>query len=300
MFFQTFSQVISPGVDYNLTVSQNEGKMTVLVMPKISNLKDAAQTHLVPFSLCGTPDEIDRGFIAAIGQPLQRSAGLLTNMAQYEKQTERAASNSKAAKEAKSKEDKQAKEKGEKYDKHFKKAGEQEAAGDLSGAIQSLQQARLHAAEKDIKKVDDKIAEIKAAMSQGSLFEVEIPQHGEVQQAAPAPEPVAAPQPVQPVQQVQPQMQQQQMQQQPPQMQQPQPGYPGMFGQQPQQPQYAQQYPPQGYYPQGVPQQAQPGPIQPDPSFAPMDMPHNPADYAGMPDVHLTHVGEMMSHQSQL
>lgn len=293
-------QMMSPGVDYNLTVNKTDNKMTVLVMPKVNGLKDAAQTHLVPFSLSGAPDEIDRGFFAAVQQPLQRAGGLLTNMSQFEKQADKTAANSKATKEAKSKEDKETKEKKERYDKHIKKAGEQEIAGNLSEAMTSLQQARLSAGEKDLKTVDEKIAALRGKMSQGSLFEVETvapqPAQEQLQTAAQQPPQPEIQQPQQQVQQApapQPGQYQQPFpgngSQQPPQMQpgffQPQPQYPPQYsGQQP----YYQQVPPAGgaYDPAAAPMQA--GQV------------FNPADYAGMPDVHMTHVGEIMSNQQQV
>jgi PRTRC genetic system protein E len=361
MFFQTMFQLMSPGVDYNLTLSRTDGKLTVLVMPKVNGLKDAAQHNLVPFTLCAAPDEIDRGFFPTLQQPLPQAAALLTNMAEYEKQADKAAASSKATKDEKSKADKEAKEKKDKYDGFMKKAGESEAAGDADGALLQLQQARLHATDKAVKTVDEKIAAIKAKTSQGSLFgdtepqsvaptasqPVAIPAQPTSQQGAmqlevqPVPQaqsnvqsmqelPVqsqgAAPQPALP-QEVQPMAQPTpQLQTAPPSVYQP------MQGQPTPQPQQAQPaIPPQGYpvYPQ-PPQGGQPGfgagmfgmapgngqgyPQQgayakphgdhsgmaPNPSFMSAGEVYNPSDYADIPDVHLTHVGRVLSNPQSL
>ncbi len=312
-------QMMSPGVDYNLTMSRTDGKMTVLVLPKANGLKDEAQRNLVPFTMTGAADEIDRGFFAAIQQPVARAAGMLTNMAAFEKQTDKAAANSKGAKNEKAQADKDEKLKKEKYDGFMKKAEELETAGNLDGALTQLQQARLHATDKTTKTVDEKIAALKAKASQGSLFgdspapPAAIPITPE--QSAPQPaqeqlqtvvQPAQPPQVPQPGAQMVPPQQppmyppmQGQPSQQPPQ------GYPG-YPQMPQggQPGYgygmfgAAPVPGQGYpqptAPQNIPQGG--SFVPPNPAFAPGDFPHDPKDYEGIPDVHLTHVGQMLSN----
>ncbi len=237
-------QTMRPGVDYNLTLSRTENRLTVLVMPKINELKDTAQHNLVPFTLTGTAEEIDRGFFPALHQPVARAAGLLTKMAEYEKQADKAAAASKSAKEEKNKTDKAAKEKKEKQ-------------------------------EADAPKAD-----------MGTLFETPSVQAAPVPpaQQVPVQQPPLAPP----------------IQTQPAAPAQPMPGF-GMFGPPVPQPspQPAIQQPPQTYpsYPP-MPQYPQTGPgsagTYPDyPSGAPL---YNPADYAEIPDVHLTHVGQGMNH----
>lgn len=303
---------MSPGVDYNLTMSRTDGKMTVLVLPKANGLKDEAQRNLIPFTMTGAAEEIDRGFFAAIQQPVSRAAGMLTNMAAFEKQTDKAAANSKGAKNEKAQADKDEKLKKEKYDGFMKRAEELETAGNLDGALTQLQQARLHATDKTTKTVDEKIAALKAKASQGSLFgdsptqsaaatvspEQSAPQPVAAQPAQEQPQPVSEPalQPQQAPPPMYPPMQGQPI---PPQSY---PGYPampqggqpgygyGMFG--------AAPVPGQGYPPQPNPQNMPHGGsfVPPNPSLAPGDFPHDPKDYAGIPDVHLTHVGQMLSN----
>lgn len=188
------------GVDLTLVMRKSaDGQMTVSLMPKSTSLKDSAQNHLVPLTLNGTPAEFDAGFFAAAMQPVQRVTGLIANLAEFEKQAEKAAADSKASKSAKSakeKEPKEVKDKRERYDRHMKKAEEQMAARDYDGAILSLQQARLLAAEEQAAKIDEKIAAAKAAQSQGSLFEVPAAQTAPAQPASPAPQPIAQARPM--------------------------------------------------------------------------------------------------------
>ena len=207
MFFTHVSQMMTEGVDLTLVMRKTaDGLMTVSLMPKSTSLKDSAQNHLVPLTLNGTPAELDAGFFTAAMQPVQRVTGLIANMAEFEKQADKAAADSKASKSVKStkeKEPKEVKDKRERYEKHMKKAEEQMTAKDYDGAILSLQQARLIATEEQATKIDEKIAAAKAAQSQGSLFEVPtaqaapaIPSAVPAQPASPAPQPIVQAQPM--------------------------------------------------------------------------------------------------------
>ena len=185
MFFTAIHQMMTDGVDLTLVIRKANGQLTVSTLPKSNGLKDEAQNHIVPLTVSGLPQELDAGFLQAIARPIQKTAGLISNMAQFEAQTEKAASESKAAKEQKAKETKEEKEKREKYEKHLKKAEELIAAKNHKEAVTALGQARLYAKPQDQKKIDGMIAEQKAAMNKGSLFELMDEQ--------PAPQPQAMP-----------------------------------------------------------------------------------------------------------
>lgn len=200
MFFTHISQTMIEGVDLTLSMRKGgDGRMTVSLMPRSQSLKDGAQNHLVPLTLSGTPAELDAGFFPTVVQPMQRTTGLIANLAEFEKQTDKAAAAGKAAKAAKpgkEKEPKEAKDKRERYEKHMKKAEEQMTARDYDGVILSLQQARLLATEEQIAKIDEKIAAARAAQRQGCLFEVPAAQPAPVQPVSPAPQPIAQAQPM--------------------------------------------------------------------------------------------------------
>ena len=243
---------MAQSVDITMVIRKSATGMTVSVLPKSNGLKDEAQNHIVPLTLSGLPGELDAGFMNAIASPVRRVSGLLTNMAEFEKQADKAAANSKASKEQKAKETKEEKEKREKYEKHMKKAEELIAARNHKEAVTALGQARLYATEQNRKTVDEKIEEQKRAMNQGSLFDLmEQAEQQEVQYVAEQ-KPVAQ----QPTGQMPPQQPRQYVQQ-PQQQPAPQP----MQGQQPAyhrpaQPQMPPQqpypYPQQGAYPQGA------------------------------------------------
>ena len=292
--------MMTEGVDLTLVIRKANGQLTVSTLPKSNGLKDEARNHLVPLTVSGLPQELDAGFLQAVSRPIQKAAGLLSNMAQFEAQAEKAASESKAAKEAKSKETKEEKEKREKYEKHLKKAEELIAAGNHKDAVTSLGQARLYAQPQDQKKIDGMVAEQTKAMNKGSLFEL-------MDEPAPQAQPQPQPRPMAATVQQRQQPQSQPMAipvQQPPYPQQPQAPRP-MAGQ----PQQPSMRPPQRPVQHQVPPQPQYAPqpsVQPpsyggqevthwqEPAFTPEDYPmqypadeeinYNPKDYEEYPD----------------
>ena len=233
-------------VDITMVIRKSATGMTVSVLPKSNGLKDEARNHIVPLTLSGLPGELDAGFMNAIANPIRKVSGLLTNMAEFEKQADKAAANSKASKEQKAKETKEEKEKREKYEKHMKKAEELIAAKNHKEAVTALGQARLYATEQNRKTVDEKIEEHKRAMNQGSLFD--LMEQAEQQPGQQAPQPVAEQKPMaqQPTGQMPPQQPRQYVQQPPQQPAYHRPAQPQMLSQQP------YRYPQQGTYPQGA------------------------------------------------
>ncbi len=288
MFFTSISQMMTESVDLTLVIRKANGQLTVSTLPKANGLKDEAASHIIPLTLTGTPEEMDAGFLQHIMQPARKATGLISNMVEFEKQADKAAANSKAAKDAKAKESKEKREKYEKYEKHMKKAEELIAAKNHKDAITTLQQARMYATADKQKEVDEKIAEQKKAMNQGSLFDM--------MEEAPAPQPQTI-QPQAAPRQMPPQPQQQVMRpvQQPMQRPTQQPAQPQYGGQ----PQYAA---PQGgcpppnagqphpHYPQGeipmFPHQEQPPmPEEYQQAYMHSDGPsYRPEDYEGYPD----------------
>ena len=269
MFFQSMNQMMNPNVDITLVIRKSaDGRMAVSVLPKSNTLKDEAQNSIVPLTLNGTPEELDSGFLQVVARPMQKASGLISNMAQFEAQANKAASSSKGVKEAKAKESKEDREKREKYEKNLKKAEEHIAAKRHKEAVDALTEARKYAKHDDLKTIDERLDEQKKLVGQGDLFAMmeepaeTQPQQAQVQQPQAQSQPM--PEPVQQVQQ--PTVQQTGPQQQPTMPQQEMPaqaahpaqqpygnpgqGYGGQYGY-PQQPQgWPQQAHPNGGYPQ--------------------------------------------------
>lgn len=201
MFFTQINQMMNQATDITLVIRKKEGLLTVSAIPKSNGLKDEAQNHIVPLTITGTPEELDNGFLSTVCRPLQKAAGLLANMSQFEQQADKAAANSKAAKELKDKEAKEAKEKKDKYEKLMKTATELEVAQKHSEALASLKQARTFATQQAVKTVDEKINAVRMKMNQGNLFET-LPEQPQPQVQTPQPQPQQIQQTVQqPIQQ---------------------------------------------------------------------------------------------------
>lgn len=314
MFFTQINQMMNQSVDITMVIRKSATGMTVSVLPKSNGLKDEAQNRIVPLTLSGLPEELDAGFIGAIAKPIQKVSGLLTNMAEFEKQADKAAADSKASKEQKAKETKEEKEKREKYEKHMKKAEELIAAKNHKDAIATLGQARLYATEQNKKAVDEKIEEQKKAMNHGSLFDLmdeAAPQQPQPKQQAAQPiasQPQAGQMPPQPQpHRYVPQPAQQYHGQQPMPGQQPvyrQPAQPQMPPQQP------YPYPQQGAYPQAaqgaqhphygnqvIPPYPELQDMQANATYPPQDEPaYRPEDYDEYPDFPQSMLEPHVSH----
>lgn len=243
MFFTAIHQMMTESVDLTIVIRKTNGQLTVSTLPKSNGLKDEAQNHIVPLTVTGTPQELDTGFLQAVTRPIQKTCGLISNMAQFEAQADKAAASSKAAKEAKSKETKEEREKREKYEKLMKKAEELTAARNHREAVSVLTQAKAHANAAQLKEIEEKIKAADTEMNRGSLFDLM------EQEAQPEPS----------VQQQQPHSHSQQ------------PAYTQATEQRNPQPQRPQQPAPQQTYTrrpsQPMPGQAQPAPQRPQQAY---------------------------------
>ena len=183
MFFQAINQMITAGTDLSINIRRVNNNLTVAVVPRRSGVKDGER--IVPLILNGTPEELDTGFLQAVGTPLQKAQGILTNLETFEKQAEQAASQSKAARSAVEKESKEVREKREKMEKLLKKAEDAMTGKRYSEALIWLKQAKVLALPDKQAEIDDKMAEVQKKASEGSLFGMEQP---------PMPKPQPAPQ----------------------------------------------------------------------------------------------------------
>lgn len=171
MFFTEINRMMTEGVDITLVIRRSGGQMIVSALPKANGLRDEAQNRIIPLTMTGTPAEMDEGFLAAVSKPLTKASGLLTNIAEFERQADMAAQNSKAVKESKAAEAKAKKERKESYDRQMKKAEELIASKNYKEAMTVLQQAQKEASEAERKALAEKMDKVREDMSQGSLFD---------------------------------------------------------------------------------------------------------------------------------
>ena len=187
MFFQTINQMITAGTDLSINIRRVNNNLTVAVVPRRSGVKDGER--IVPLILNGTPEELDAGFLQAVGTPVQKAQGILTNLETFEKQAEQAVSQSKAARSAAEKESKEVREKREKMEKLLKKAEDAMTDKRYSEALTWLKQAKVLALPDKQKEIDEKMVEVQKKASEGSLFGMEQPS---VSKPQPAPQQTAS------------------------------------------------------------------------------------------------------------
>lgn len=176
MFFQSIYQMLAAGTDLSINIRRMDGNLSVVVMPRRTNLKDEAGQLIVPLVLNGTPVELDEQFLPSITTPLQKAQGILVNLETFEKQAEQATAQSKATKSVNDKESKEAREKREKREKLFKRAEEAFAAGRHSEAITCFKQAKVFADADKQREIEERIQEVQKKSSEGSLFAEAVPQ----------------------------------------------------------------------------------------------------------------------------
>lgn len=78
MFFQAINQMITAGTDLSINIRRVNSNLTVAVVSRRSGVKDGER--IVPLILNGTPEELDAGFLQAVGTPVQKAQGILTNL----------------------------------------------------------------------------------------------------------------------------------------------------------------------------------------------------------------------------
>lgn len=115
--FKELFELMSDRDMISITLTKINDKLSVSVIPNKSGLKDEAKNKLTPIVICGTPEEFEEGFIQTVRSPLQKTIGIMTNMAEYEKSVEEMKAKSKETEEAKKKEDAQQKSFNEKFSK---------------------------------------------------------------------------------------------------------------------------------------------------------------------------------------
>ena len=67
MFFQAINQMITAGTGLSINIRRVNNNLTVAVVPRRSGVKDGER--IVPLILNGTPEELDAGFLQAVGTP---------------------------------------------------------------------------------------------------------------------------------------------------------------------------------------------------------------------------------------
>lgn len=78
------------GQALSLHLMRKSDKLTVCFQPLASNAADAAGDKLTPLVITGTPAELEEGFTTAICTPLEERFGMLANLEEFSKSTQKA------------------------------------------------------------------------------------------------------------------------------------------------------------------------------------------------------------------
>ena len=168
--FKELNEIMAPGTDLSLAIKKDGVRMTVLVLPKASRVKDPAKNQIVPLVISGLPEELDNGFLSAVTKPVKAVCDFLSSIEEFEKAAQQAAAESRMCKGQKEKATLEEKAKKEKYDAMLAKADGCIAAGQYAEAVPILEQAMGMAPEKDLQKIEKRINAAKEALGLGSLF----------------------------------------------------------------------------------------------------------------------------------
>ena len=86
--------------DLNLVLKKTKNGIVVSILPK-PNIKDKAKENLIPLIIKGTSNELDQQFIKLITTKLAPTTGIISNIAEFEAQSEEMKAKSEAQKKAK-------------------------------------------------------------------------------------------------------------------------------------------------------------------------------------------------------
>ena len=191
MFFQTIYGLLAESTEVGINIRRVNDKLTVAVMPRHNELKERATDSFIPLVASGTPEELDGGFANIMAAPVAKAVGIMTNLKEFERQAEKAATKGKpkTAAEKETKEAKEAKEKNDRLDKLMKRVDESVTARRFADAMALLKHALTIAPEERQEMVKAKMQEVRRKSEEGSLF---------------APQPSPAPQPARQMTQQQP------------------------------------------------------------------------------------------------
>lgn len=164
--FKTLSEVLGNGCTVTITIAQKDGIMTVGVLPGNNLVKDGAKNKIVPLNVSGTPEELDEGFVEAIAEPVRKTAGLLIDMASYERAAEEAKAKSKMEEEKKAAEATRKKD----YDGYVNLARTNLKEQKYRDALKCVESARKVSLPSDKVTLDTLTNEINSASGQGALF----------------------------------------------------------------------------------------------------------------------------------
>ena len=108
-FFKTISDFLQDGQQLQMAIRKSGESIAVSILPDNRGVKDKAVENITPLVMSGTPEDFEEGFKDAL-KPLAHAQGLVSNIKEFEENTEKAKRESEMAKKLKDEAAKQKKE----------------------------------------------------------------------------------------------------------------------------------------------------------------------------------------------
>lgn len=108
-FFKTIADFLQDGQQLQMAIRKSGENIAVSILPDNRGVKDKAVENITPLVMSGSPEEFEEGFADAL-KPLQEAQGLVSNIKEFEENTEKAKRESEMAKKLKDEAAKQKKE----------------------------------------------------------------------------------------------------------------------------------------------------------------------------------------------
>jgi len=108
-FFKTIADFLQDGQQLQMAIRKSGENIAVSILPDNRGVKDKAVENITPLVMSGSPEEFEEGFADAL-KPLQEAQGLVSNIKEFEANTEKAKRESEMAKKLKDEAAKQKKE----------------------------------------------------------------------------------------------------------------------------------------------------------------------------------------------
>lgn len=107
-FFKTIADFLQDGQQLQMAIRKSGENIAVSILPDNRGVKDKAVENITPIVMSGSPDEFEEGFANAL-KPLQEAQNLVSNIKEFEENTEKAKRESEMSKKLKDEADKQKK-----------------------------------------------------------------------------------------------------------------------------------------------------------------------------------------------
>lgn len=108
-FFKTIAEFLQDGQQVQMAIRKSGDSIAVSILPDNRGVKDKAVENITPLVMSGSPEDFEEGFADAL-KPLAEAQGLVSNIKEFEENTEKAKRESEMAKKLKDEATKQKKE----------------------------------------------------------------------------------------------------------------------------------------------------------------------------------------------